>query len=37
MINMLDKPVLAYQSPEVFADAYENFYLHEVLQNNDEA
>lgn len=37
MINALDKPVLAYQSPEVFADAYENFYLNEVLQNNDEA
>ncbi len=32
-----DKPVLEYQSPESFADAYENFYLENVLdKENDE-
>lgn len=37
MIDGLDVPVLGYQSPEEFADAYENFYLRDVLKNNDEA
>jgi starch synthase len=29
-------PVLEYKSPESFADAYENFYLTEILEEDDE-
>lgn len=36
-INGIDKPVLEYQSPEEFADAYENFYLSEVLNETENA
>lgn len=37
MIDALGKPVLAYKSPEEFADAYERFYIHDVLEKKDEA
>lgn len=37
-IDSLDKPVLEYHSHEEFADAYEGFYLNDILdeKENDE-
>lgn len=35
-IEAQDKPKLEYQSPENFADAYENFYLSDVLKEEIE-
>ncbi len=35
-IESQDKPKLEYQSPENFADAYENFYLSDVLKEEIE-
>ncbi len=35
-IDAQDKPVLKYYSPEEFADAYENFYLSKVLEEEEE-
>ncbi|KQC32265.1 glycogen synthase [Nonlabens sp. YIK11] len=36
-IDAQDKPVLDYQSPEDFADAYEEFYLDKILNVKEEA
>lgn len=36
-IDEQDKPVLDYQSPEDFADAYEEFYLEKILNEKEEA
>jgi starch synthase len=36
-IDEQDKPVLAYHTPEEFADAYEEFYLSQVLNEKEEA
>jgi starch synthase len=36
-IDSQDKPILDYQSPEDFADAYEQFYLSDILNENEEA
>lgn len=36
-IDEQDKPVLAYHAPEEFADAYEEFYLSQVLNEKEEA
>jgi len=36
LIDSQDKPVLPYHNPEEFADAYENFYLSKVLEEQDE-
>jgi starch synthase len=36
-IDNQDKPVLDYQSPEDFADAYEEFYLDKMLNVKEEA
>ncbi|WP_194851490.1 glycogen/starch synthase [Nonlabens antarcticus] len=36
-IDEQDKPVLEYQSPEDFADAYEGFYLSDILNEKEEA
>jgi starch synthase len=35
-IDGQEKPILDYKSPEEFADAYENFYLTEVLKETEE-
>ncbi|AZQ43248.1 glycogen/starch synthase [Nonlabens ponticola] len=35
-IEKQDKPTLDYQSPEDFADAYEQFYLHDILNETEE-
>ena len=35
-IDAQEKPVLKYYSPEEFADAYENFYLSQVLEEEEE-
>jgi len=36
-IDGQDKPILDYQSPEDFADAYEDFYLAKILNEKEEA
>ena len=36
-IDGQDKPILDYQSPEDFADAYEQFYLSDILNEKEEA
>ena len=36
-IDSQEKPVLDYQSPEDFADSYEEFYLDKVLNVKEEA
>ncbi len=36
-IDSQDKPVLDYQTPEDFADAYEEFYLDKILNEKEEA
>ncbi|MGB5982828.1 MAG: glycogen/starch synthase [Nonlabens sp.] len=36
LIDSQDKPVLPYHNPEEFADAYENFYLSKVLEEQEE-
>jgi starch synthase len=33
----VDKPILKYFAPEEFADAYEEFYLDQVLNEKEEA
>jgi starch synthase len=35
--GQVDKPILKYFSPEEFADAYEEFYLDQVLNEKEEA
>ncbi|ALM20962.1 similar to glycogen synthase [Nonlabens tegetincola] len=35
-VNSLDRPVLEYHAPDSFADAYENFYLNDVLTEEKE-
>ncbi|MEE2801471.1 glycogen/starch synthase [Nonlabens sp. SCSIO 43208] len=35
-VSSLDRPVLEYHAPDSFADAYENFYLNDVLTEEKE-